>query len=73
VRIDGQLHHIGLGRTLDGTRIIMLIHGHNIRIIHATTGETIRALTINPERTYHGTGKPTGGPKGPRKINRTGP
>ncbi len=37
VRIDGQLHHIGLGRTLDGTRIIMLIHGYDIRVIHATT------------------------------------
>lgn len=73
MRINGRLHHIGLGRTLDGTRIIMLIHGYDIRIIHATTGEIIRTLTINPERRYHGTGRPPGGPKGPRKINRTKP
>ena len=67
------MHHIGLGRTLDGTRVIMLIDGYNTRIIHAATGEIIRTLTINPERRYHGTGRPTGGPKGPRKIKRTGP
>jgi transposase InsO family protein len=73
LRIDGQLHHIGLGRTLDGTRIIMLIHGYDIRVIHAATGEIIRTLTINPQRRYHGTGRPPGGPKGPRKIKRSGP
>lgn len=73
LRIDGNMHHIGLGRTLDGTRIILLIHGYDIRVIHATTGEIIRTLTINPQRRYHGTGRPQGGPKGPRKTNRTGP
>jgi transposase InsO family protein len=73
LRVNGQLHHIGLGRTLDGTRIILLIDGYDIRVIHATTGEIIRQLTINPEHRYHGTGRPPGGPKGPRKTNRTGP
>jgi transposase InsO family protein len=73
LRVNGQLHHIGLGRTLDGTRIIMLIEHLNVRVIHATTGEIIRTLTLNPERRYHGTGKPPGGPKGPRKIKRSGP
>jgi hypothetical protein len=67
------MHHIGLGRTLDGTRVILLIADLDIRVIHATTGEIIRALTIDPQRRYHGTGKPTGGPKGPRKIRRTKP
>ncbi len=55
------MHHIGLGRTLDGTRIIPLIHSYAIRVIHAATGEIIRTLTINPQRRYHGTGTPTGG------------
>jgi len=73
LRVDGNMHHIGLGRTLDGTRIVLLIHGYDIRVIHAATGEIIRTLTINPERRYHGTGQPTGGPKGPRKIKRSGP
>ena len=73
LRINGHLHHIGLGRTLDGTRVILLIHDLDIRVIHATTGEIIRALTINPDVRYHGTGKPPGGPTGPRKIKRTEP
>ncbi|MFM2076814.1 MAG: hypothetical protein RJA49_704, partial [Actinomycetota bacterium] len=71
--INGQMHHIGLSRTLDGTRVILLIDGYDIRVIHATTGEIIRTLTIDPERRYHGTGNPIGGPKGPRKIKRTEP
>ncbi len=58
LRVDGHMHHIGVGRTLDGTRVLLLIHGYDIRIIHATTGEIIRTLTINPERRYHGTGNP---------------
>jgi hypothetical protein len=58
---------------LNGTPVIALIHDLDIRIIHATTGEIIRTLTINPERRYHGTGRPPGGPKGPRKSKQTGP
>ena len=73
LRINGHMHHIGLGRTLDGTRVILLIDGYDIRVIHATTGEIIRTLTINPEHRYHGTGNPIGGPTGPRKIKRTEP
>ena len=48
----------------------MLINGLDIRIIHAATGEILRSLTLDPTRTYHGTGKPIGGPSrpyGPRK------
>jgi transposase InsO family protein len=66
IRIDGHLHHIGLSRTLDGTRIIALIQRYDIRIIHATTGEILRALTIDPNRRYHGTGQPPGRPKNKR-------
>jgi len=76
VRIDGQLHHIGVGHPHNGTRIILLINGYDIRIINATTGEIIRTLTINPERRYHGTGKPIGGPSrpyGPRKNKKPEP
>jgi transposase InsO family protein len=70
VRIDGHLHHIGLGRPLDGTPIVALINGYDVRVIHAATGELLRTLTINPDKRYHGTGKPIGGPRrpyGPRK------
>jgi hypothetical protein len=47
---NGQLHHIGVGRTHARTPILMLINGLQIRIIHATTGEIIRELTLNPTR-----------------------
>lgn len=73
LRINTDMHHIGLGRTLDGTRVIMLIDDLNIRVIHHHTGEIIRTLTIDPERRYHGTGTPPGGPKGPRKPQRPNP
>ena len=73
LRVDGHMHHIGLGRTLDGTRVIMLIAGYDIRIIHHTTGEIIRTLTLDPTRVYHGTGRPPGGPKGPRKPQHPNP
>lgn len=67
------MHHIGLGRTLDGTRVILLIHNYDIRVIHAATGKIIRTLTLNPEHHYHGTGRPPGGPTEPRKIRRSEP
>lgn len=76
LRIDGHLHHIGIGRTLEGTRIILLIDGYHVSVIHAATGEIIRTLTIDPERRYHGTGKPVGGPSrpyGPRKNKKPEP
>jgi transposase InsO family protein len=73
LRHNGELHHIGLGRTLDGTRIILLIDDLDIRIIHHRTGEIIRHLTLDPNRRYHGTGRPPGGPKGPRKPQRPNP
>ena len=37
------------------------------------TGEIIRTLTINPERRYHGTGRPPGGPRRPRKSKDPNP
>ena len=73
LRHNGQLHHIGLGRTLDGTRVILLIDDLDIRIIHHHTGEIIRTLTIDPDRRYHGTGRSPGGPTGPRKPQRPNP
>ena len=54
------------------TPVILLIDGYDVRVIHATTGEIIRALTINPEHRYHGTGRPPGGPQDPEN-QRSGP
>ncbi|MFN8053569.1 MAG: IS481 family transposase [Acidimicrobiales bacterium] len=73
IRINGQLHHIGLGRPLNGTPVILLIADLDVRVINAATGELLRHLTIDPERRYHGTGRPPGGPTGPRKTKQPEP
>jgi transposase InsO family protein len=63
LRVAGRLHHIGVGRTHAGTRVLILSQDLNIRIIHAATGEPIRQLTLDPTRDY----QPTGAPKGPKR------
>jgi transposase InsO family protein len=76
LRHDGHLHHIGLGRALTGTRIILLVADLDVRVIDAATGELYRHLTLNPDRRYHGTRAPIGGPRrpyGPRKTKRAEP
>lgn len=76
LRHHGRLHHIGIGRAHAGTPIILLIHDLDIRVIHAATGEIIRALTLDPERHYQPTGTKRGGPSrpyGPRKTKQPEP
>ena len=76
LRHNSHLHHIGIGRTLAGTPIVMLIHDLQIRIIHAATGEIIRHFTLDPNRQYQPTGNPRGGPSrpyGPRKNKKPEP
>lgn len=71
LRVAGQLHHIGIGRTYAGTDIMLLVHDLEIRIIDAATGELLRELTIDPRKTYHGTGRPPG--PAPKKANSPNP
>ena len=52
LRYNGRLHHIGIGRTLAGTRLIMLIDDRDIQIINHTTGQLIQQLTLDPDRDY---------------------
>lgn len=63
LRVNGELHHIGIGRTLDRTPVILLIHDLDVRIIHAATGEILRTATINPQRRYHPSQPPPTTPK----------
>ena len=63
LRHGGKLHHIGVGREHAGQPVLLLVQDLNIRIIHATTGELLRELTLNPDRDY----QPTGRPPGPKK------
>jgi transposase InsO family protein len=67
LRVNGDLHHIGIGRHHARTRIILLIADLDVRVIDAATGELYRHLTLNPQRRYHGTGRPPGPPPQKRK------
>jgi transposase InsO family protein len=64
IRHNGRLHHIGVGRTYEGTCIILLVQDLQIRVINAITGELLRELILNPHIDY----QPTGAPKGPTRT-----
>lgn len=52
LRVNGRLHHIGIGRTHARTPVMILAHDLDIRVINATTGELLRELIIDPDRDY---------------------
>jgi transposase InsO family protein len=67
LRHAGRLHHIGIGRDHAHTRVLLLVHDRDIRIIDAATGELLRELVLDPTRDYQPTGRPPGPkPKTPR-------
>jgi transposase InsO family protein len=57
LRVNGRMHHIGIGRTHARTPVILLIHDLEVRIINTTTGELLRELVIDPHRDYQPTRK----------------
>jgi hypothetical protein len=63
LRVNGRLHHIGIGRHHYRTRVLILIQDHHITVINASTGEVLRDFTLDPTRDY----QPTGAPKGPKR------
>jgi transposase InsO family protein len=68
LRVDSRMHHIGLGAEHRRAPVIVLVHDLDVRVVHATTGELIRKLTIDPTHDYQPLGRPPG-PKprpGPR-------
>jgi hypothetical protein len=60
LRVHGRLHHIGVGRTLTGTDVLLLVQDLHIRVIHAATGELLRDLVLDPRKDYQPTGRPPG-------------
>ncbi|HEY3736654.1 MAG TPA: IS481 family transposase [Jatrophihabitans sp.] len=60
LRVNGRLHHIGIGRTLARTHVILLIQDLHVRVVDATTGELLRELILDPRRDYQPTGRPPG-------------
>ncbi|ADU49146.1 IS481 family transposase [Intrasporangium calvum] len=63
LRHGGTLYSIGIGRTHAGTRVIVLAHDLDIRIIDAATGELLRELVLDTTKRYQGTGRPPGRPR----------
>jgi transposase InsO family protein len=51
LRHRSRLHHIGVGRTYTGARVIMLIDGLDVRIV-SEKGQLLRHLTLDPSRDY---------------------
>ena len=60
LRVNGHLHHIGVGRTHTGTHVLLLVQDLHIRVIHAATGELLRDLILDPRKDYQPTGRPPG-------------
>lgn len=56
LRHDSRLHHIGLGRRLTGTRVLVLVDDMRVRVL-TEDGELIRALTLDPTRDYQPHGR----------------
>jgi transposase InsO family protein len=46
-----RLHHIGVGHAHKGKRVIMLVHGLDVRVV-SQEGELLRHLTLDPSRDY---------------------
>jgi transposase InsO family protein len=51
LRHRSKLHHIGIGRTHKGKRVLLLVCGLDIRVI-AEDGEILRRLTLDPTIDY---------------------
>jgi len=52
LRVNGRLHHIGIGRHHCQTRVLILAHDHHITVINAATGEVLRDFTLDPAKDY---------------------
>ena len=52
LRVNGRLHHIGIGRTHARTPVLLLVQDLQVRVVNAATGELLRQLVIDPARNY---------------------
>ena len=51
LRHNSRLHHIGIGRKLVGTRVLVLVDGLEVRVI-TEDGELLRSFTLDPSKDY---------------------
>ena len=52
LRHNSRLHHISVGRPHAGTKVLILAHDRDIRIIDRDTGELLRDLVLDPAKDY---------------------
>jgi transposase InsO family protein len=52
IRHNSRLHHIGIGSTWRGTRVLILARDLNLRVIAEEDGQLIRELVLDPTRDY---------------------
>jgi transposase InsO family protein len=64
LRHRGTLYHVGIGRALKGTRIVLLVDGFDVRVL-TEDGELLRRFVLDPGRIY----QPTGKPRYPAKVS----
>jgi transposase InsO family protein len=57
LRHNSRLHHIGIGRRHAGTRVLVLAHDLDIRILDGN-GQLLRELTLDPSRDYQPQARP---------------
>jgi len=57
LRHNSRLHHIGIGRANAGTRVLVLVHDLEIRILNQD-GELLRELQLDPSKDYQPQPKP---------------
>jgi transposase InsO family protein len=56
LRRNSRLHHIGIGRRLIGTRVLVLVDDLHVRVI-TEDGELLRELVLDPNRDYQPHGR----------------
>jgi hypothetical protein len=66
LRVNGRLHHVGIGRTHARTRVLVLVQDLEVRVVDATTGELLRQLVLDPTRDYQPTGARPGRTRRPK-------
>ena len=59
LRVNGQLRHIGVGRTHKGTHVLVLVQDIDARVVDATTGELLAEFTLDPKKDYQRANKNT--------------
>ncbi len=52
IRRAGRMHHLGVGATHAGKRVLAIADDNTATVIHLDTGEVLATNTINPTKTY---------------------